>query len=215
MIPLNEQQRWETYLRTCAPNEDSDQPAHLLSLIRISTWRISDSQGCRVFSCGQRTLNRLGGCPDWFESSLGSRQKIRFLTLRLICAFYLLLNWDINIFNELDSVIIGFWTKKLAVHCRKLTDMNICYLCCHRKQDGPPFRFKCKSSIAQTLIILTGKESQSIKNSDIFLVAAQNIDCGYSLEPPRRGGSNEYPQSMFWAEIRKIMYTPVNSRFTI
>ena len=25
----------------------------------------------------------------------------------------------------------------------------------------------------------------------------KNIDCGYSLEPPRRGGSNEYPQSMF------------------
>ena len=25
----------------------------------------------------------------------------------------------------------------------------------------------------------------------------QNIDCGYTLEPPRRGGSNEYPQSMF------------------
>ena len=24
-----------------------------------------------------------------------------------------------------------------------------------------------------------------------------------SLEPPRRGDSNEYPQSMFWAEIRK------------
>ena len=23
------------------------------------------------------------------------------------------------------------------------------------------------------------------------------MDCGYSLEPPRRGGSNEYPQSMF------------------
>ena len=22
-----------------------------------------------------------------------------------------------------------------------------------------------------------------------------NIDCGYSLEPPRRGGSNVYPQS--------------------
>ena len=30
-----------------------------------------------------------------------------------------------------------------------------------------------------------------------FLISAQNIDCGYSLEPPRRGGSNEYPQSMF------------------
>ena len=31
----------------------------------------------------------------------------------------------------------------------------------------------------------------------IFLISAQNIDCGYSLEPPRRGGSNEYQQSMF------------------
>ena len=31
----------------------------------------------------------------------------------------------------------------------------------------------------------------------IFHISAQNIDCGYSLEPPRRGGSNEYPQSMF------------------
>ena len=38
----------------------------------------------------------------------------------------------------------------------------------------------------------------------IFLISDQNIDCGSSLEPPRRGGSNEDPQSMFWAEIRKI-----------
>ena len=35
----------------------------------------------------------------------------------------------------------------------------------------------------------------------IFHISAQNIDCGYSLEPPRQGGSNEYPQSMFCAEI--------------
>ena len=33
---------------------------------------------------------------------------------------------------------------------------------------------------------------------DIFHISAQSKDCGYSLEPPlRRGGSNEYPQSMF------------------
>ena len=25
----------------------------------------------------------------------------------------------------------------------------------------------------------------------IFLISAQNIDCGYSLEPPHRGSSNE------------------------
>ena len=34
----------------------------------------------------------------------------------------------------------------------------------------------------------------------IFLIFAQIIDCGYSLESPRRCGSNEYPQSMIWAE---------------
>ena len=38
----------------------------------------------------------------------------------------------------------------------------------------------------------------------IFLISAQKIDCWYSLEPPRWGGSNEYPQSMFCAEIWKI-----------
>ena len=38
----------------------------------------------------------------------------------------------------------------------------------------------------------------------IFLISAQNIDCGYSLEPPRRGGSNQYPESMFWSEIWKL-----------
>ena len=36
-----------------------------------------------------------------------------------------------------------------------------------------------------------------MKNSSIFHISAQNIDYGYSLEAPRRGGSNEYPRSMF------------------
>ena len=37
---------------------------------------------------------------------------------------------------------------------------------------------------------------------NIFLISAQNIDCGYSLEPPHRGCSNEYPQSMFWKNFQ-------------
>ena len=41
-------------------------------------------------------------------------------------------------------------------------------------------------------------ENFQIKNSDIFHISAQNTDCWYSFEPPRRGGSNEYPQSMFF-----------------
>ena len=50
---------------------------------------------------------------------------------------------------------------------------------------------------------------------DIFLIFAQNIDCGYTLEPPRRGGSNEYPQSMFWSKNKKNRYTPAYPSFTI
>ena len=38
------------------------------------------------------------------------------------------------------------------------------------------------------------KEKSQTKNTEIFHISAQNIDCGYSLEPPRRGRSNEYPQ---------------------
>ena len=30
-----------------------------------------------------------------------------------------------------------------------------------------------------------------------FLFLVENINCGYSLEPPHRGGSNEHPQSIF------------------
>ena len=63
-------------------------------------------------------------------------------------------------------------------------------------------------------ILQPKKENFQIKIFGIFHISAQNIDCGYSLEPPRRGGSNEYPQSMFWAEMWKIIYTPVNPSYT-
>ena len=39
----------------------------------------------------------------------------------------------------------------------------------------------------------------------IFLIFYQNIECGYTLEPSHRGGSNEHPQSMFETKIKKIL----------
>ena len=48
----------------------------------------------------------------------------------------------------------------------------------------------------------------SLEKFDNFNMFAQTIDCGYTLEPPRRGGSKEYPQSMFWNK-NKIRYTPL------
>ena len=52
-----------------------------------------------------------------------------------------------------------------------------------------------------------------LKTSDIFHIAAQNIDCGYSLEPPRRGGSNEYPQSIFLSKNKKNNAYPCKPQF--
>ena len=40
---------------------------------------------------------------------------------------------------------------------------------------------------------------------NIFLISHENIHCGYSLEAPRRGASNEYPQHMFlWRNTKNI-----------
>ena len=43
-----------------------------------------------------------------------------------------------------------------------------------------------------------------------FDICAQNIDCGYSLEPPHLGNCVKYPQFMLRAK-----YTPVNPSFTM
>ena len=65
----------------------------------------------------------------------------------------------------------------------------------------------------ETEILSLKNENFQQKNVDIFLIFAQNIDCGYTLEPPRRGGPNEYPQSMFCSENNKNRYTPAYPSF--
>ena len=56
-------------------------------------------------------------------------------------------------------------------------------------------------------------ESFQVKILIFFHISAQNIDCGYSLEPPRRGGSNEYPQSMFLSRNKKNNVYPSKPQF--
>ena len=51
------------------------------------------------------------------------------------------------------------------------------------------------------------------KKKDIFYISAQNIDCWYSLEPPRRGGSNEYPQPTFLSRNKKNNVYPCKPQF--
>ena len=49
----NKPQHDKTNKMTCAPSEDSDQPGHSPSLIRVFAWRSMGSQEC---FCGQRRL---------------------------------------------------------------------------------------------------------------------------------------------------------------
>ena len=51
------------------------------------------------------------------------------------------------------------------------------------------------------------------ENSDILQVSAQNIDCGYSLESPQWGSSNEYPQSMFLSRNKKNNVYPCKPQY--
>ena len=71
-----------------------------------------------------------------------------------------------------------------------------------------------KHAYSNILKILPPKnENFQIKNSDIFSISVQNIDCGYLLEPPRRGGSNEYPQSMLLSRNKKSNVYPCIPQF--
>ena len=109
-----------SYKIASVPSEDSDQPAHLRSLIRAFTGHSMGSQGSKPSSGGQRRL------------------------------------------------ISFYWVH--AKFCRTL-----------RK---PAYSNLLKISPPNT-------ESFPIKILIFFIFLLKNIDCGYSLESPRRGGSNE------------------------
>ena len=79
----------------------------------------------------------------------------------------------------------------------------ICFLFKIHYENMP---IQCSESLFQL-----SKLKISLEKFDIFNIYSHNIDCGYTLEPPRCGGSNEYPQSMcFGSNIRKKKYTHVN-----
>ena len=82
-----------------------------------------------------------------------------------------------------------------------------------------------KTRLLNIVMILQPKKAKfQIINSDVFHISAQkhrlwvlvrtaSADCGYSLEPPRRGGSNEYPQSMFLSRNKKNNVYPCEPQF--
>ena len=77
----------------------------------------------------------------------------------------------------------------------------------------PALRKHAYSNILKILPPPKKKKKKQTKNSDIFHISAQNIDFGYSLEPPRRGDSNEYQQPMFLSRNKENNVYPCQPQF--
>ena len=76
---------------------------------------------------------------------------------------------------------------------------RILQMCCSVLSIFVPVTKTCLFNYTENFTTKKWKFSDK-KKSDIFHISARNIDCEYSLEPPRWGGSNEYLQSMIFEE---------------
>ena len=76
---------WENQQSDCAPSEDSDQPGHPPSLIRVFAVRSMGNYGPTLFSCGQRIFR-----SDWADAQADLSLRwahshfVGFVMLRLI-----------------------------------------------------------------------------------------------------------------------------------
>ena len=104
---------WQNQQNECAPSEDSYQPGHPPSLIRVLAVRsIGRTQG--FFMQTAKTLIRLGGCQDWSESSLGGHS---FCWVCHVAAhfnsFRVILCWFGHILIQIKTLI------RLIIHSQK------------------------------------------------------------------------------------------------
>ena len=91
-----------------------------------------------------------------------------------------------------------YWGLCLDTRGRLVYDNNITWLTGEEywHYENTPIQIYCKFHLQKTA-------NFQIKKTDIFHISAQNIDCGYSLEPLWRGSSNEYRQSLFSSRNKK------------
>ena len=64
---------WQNQQNDCAPSEDSDQPGHSPSLIRVFPVRMKKAWVLSYPLISQQRLWSDCGCPGWSESSLGAQ----------------------------------------------------------------------------------------------------------------------------------------------
>ena len=126
----------------------------------------------------------------WFQMRSMSQNKIMVFSDSFITLEYMLIS--------LRSIyLVRFLT---------LPGSRATYRQCHIVTKTRLFKYILKISPPKT-------ENFQIKVLIFFHISAQNVDCGYSIEPPRRGGSNEYPQSMLLSRNNKNNVYPCKTQF--
>ena len=106
----------------CALSEDSDQPGHSPSLIRIFAVRMKKAWVLSYPLSGQRRQVRLDGCPGWSESLLDAHS---------LCWFwheaaqinYFTRYWCVS---RLINKLVIHWTKPITV----IGACHHCFCCC-------------------------------------------------------------------------------------
>ena len=125
--------------------------------------------------------------PNWLSSNFSWKDNVSATAVLFAGPI-----WPETLSNELKQANTLLWHHSVLRICKT-------------------FRKHAYSNILKVLPLKSGIFSD--KNSDIFHVSVQNKDCGYSLEPPRRGGSYEYPQSMFLSRNKKNNVYPCKPQF--
>ena len=121
---------WQNQPNECAPSEDSDEPRHPPSLIRVFAVRSMGSLGHQVSSCGQRRL-----WSDWADSQ--ADQSLCWVYSH--CVGFVML-WLILMF-----VSIAFVSEKAMVQARLHRCTCQAHLHCSHMQ-------KCSYHIARSYI---------------------------------------------------------------
>ena len=132
---------------------------------------------CLNVACPLGRLARLSRCTDWPGTSVFTHARflifaVSYTKVTLKISGTLVLYRTYPKISTSPCIWLLYENRPIQIYCKF-----------HHKKN----KKKQKKTTTTTKF--------SDKNSDIFRISAQNIDYDYSLEPLRRGGSNEYPQS--------------------
>ena len=104
------------------------------------------------------------------------------------------------------------WKRKFLMHCLVLCNRAKCFTNPKKETLRCSLRHYANTPMQYTAIFHGCKNVNfQMKFFNIFLIFAQNINCGYTLEPALTSTHS----LCFRAKLREKKYTPVNPSFTI